>query len=245
MEHIFLDGWIKRSGLSKSYVASASGVSRSTIHRIQHGETDPTLGTLRELAIACGLDLDLQVRPLSDPFAAQAARMLLEQGFEPDSLAEANQWVNRLHRLGLQDPVAVIDYAGRASGLLALGAPSVYLRGDIDTLRLASAGDATGARWALSGQPHLELGAGRAVAGVKVLWAEEPRLAASLLADTLKEARSPHTATVVVAAALPAVFHASFKSGGLNYVAPIQALIDGFSLGGQLAGVAATIAKEW
>ncbi|PQZ94736.1 hypothetical protein CQ018_05155 [Arthrobacter sp. MYb227] len=245
MEQVRLGEWIQRAGLSKSYVSLASGVSRSSIHRIENGDADPSLGTLRELAIACGFDLDIQIRPLSDPAAAQAARSLLEQGLEPDRPSEVVQWVRRFERLGLQDPIAILDYAGRSSGLLALGAPSAYLRGNVDDLRLASAGDATGAQWALSGQPHLQLGAGEPISGVKVLWTEKPLLAASLLADTLPVARSSHTASVIVAAATPALFQGSFMHEGIRYVAPIQALIDGFSLGNNLAKVAESIAKEW
>ncbi|MGJ9403429.1 helix-turn-helix domain-containing protein [Arthrobacter sp. KK5.5] len=245
MEQVLVGEWIRRAGLSKSYVSLASGVSRSSIHRIQRGETDPSLGTLRELAIACGFDLDLDVRPLSDPFAAQAARVLLEQGFEPDHTNETDQWVRRFERVGLDDPVAILDYAGRSSGLLVLRPPSVYLRGNVDDLRLASAGDATGTAWALSGQPHLQLGSGRPLDGAKVLWTAQPSLVKSLLAETMQDARSPRTASVIVATATPALFQGSFILEGINYVAPIQALIDGFSLGGHLAEVAESIARQW
>jgi transcriptional regulator with XRE-family HTH domain len=245
MEHIPLGEWIQESGLSKSYIAAASGVSRSSIHRIQHGDTDPSIGTLRELAIACGYELDVRFRRLADPLAAQAARLILEEGFTPDNPHEVDQWVNRFERVGLEDPVAIIEYAGRASGLLYRDKPSAYLRGEVDDLRLASAADAAGAPWALSGRTHLQLGIGHALAGVKVLWTEEPRLVATLLADTMKGARSPQTSTVIVAEATPAVFQGSFKHQGINFVAPIQALIDGFSLGGHLAEAAQTIAREW
>lgn len=48
--------WIRQSGLAKARISALSGVPVSSIHRIQHGQTDPQLGTLRELAIPCDLN---------------------------------------------------------------------------------------------------------------------------------------------------------------------------------------------
>lgn len=245
MERYDVGGWIRQSGLTKARVSALSGVSVSSIHRIQHGQTDPQLGTLRELAIACGLELQILTRPLADPGAAQSARYLLEEGFTPHSESDTVQWSERFQRAGLQDPIDILRFAGQASGLLSLQKPSVYLRGEVGTLRLASAGEASGTRWALSGKPHLELGVGSDLRGPQVLWTDKPTLVGSLLADSLAEARSASTASVIVAEATEALFHNSFTVERVNYVAPIQALIDGFSLGGQLADAARDIAEGW
>ena len=49
-----------RANISDSALAQRSGVSRSTIHRIDNGAASPTMRTLRELAIAAGLDINGQ-----------------------------------------------------------------------------------------------------------------------------------------------------------------------------------------
>jgi len=85
-------------------------------------------------------------RPFADPGAAQSARYLLEERFTPDSEAEAAGWPQRFQRVDLQDPVGILKFAGQTSGLLSLQKPSVYSRGEVDSLRLASAGDASAAR---------------------------------------------------------------------------------------------------
>lgn len=235
---------MRRSGLTKSAVSALSGASLSTIHRIQNQQTDPQLGTLRELAIACGLDLDVQVRPLCDPNAAQAARMLLEIGFSPDHQHKADEWIKRFERAGFRTSVDLLKAAGRSSGLLHLSSPSTYLRGDVRPLRLASAGDASGGSWALSGKAHLELGAAKKLSGPQILWAEDAARATSMLRDSMVPARSASTATAIIAQATPALFQHFFTHERINFVSPAQALIDGFSLGNELADVALDIAKR-
>ncbi len=245
MENPDIAAWVRRSGLTKSAVSALSGASLSTIHRIQNQQTDPQLGTLRELAIACGLDLDVHVRPLADPYAAQAVRMLLETGFSPDNQRKADEWICRFERAQLSTPFDLLKAAGRSVGLLHLSSPSTYLRGAATPLRLASAGDASGGQWALSGKSHLELAAARELFGQQVIWAEDAGRVVSNLRDSLTVARSASTATVIVAQATPALFQQFFTHERINYVTPVQSLIDGLSLGGILADTATDIAQEW
>lgn len=245
MVRIELGDWIHRSGLRKSYVSAVSGVSRSSINRIEKGETDPNLGTLRELAIACGFDMDVSVRPLSDHFAAQAARQILEEGFVSEATEAVAEWAARIGRVGHTDPLSIVEYAGRALGLRELGARGTYLRGNASVLRLASAADAANAPWAISGRAHFQLATDDEVEGPNIVWTENPRLVAELLSDTLTTSRSPETASVIVAPAPSALLQHSFTHQGVTYVAPIQAIIDGFSLGGKSAVMAKTIAESW
>jgi transcriptional regulator with XRE-family HTH domain len=49
----------RRAGKTQRELASASGVPQATVARIESGEVDPRLGTLRKLLHACGYDLEL------------------------------------------------------------------------------------------------------------------------------------------------------------------------------------------
>jgi transcriptional regulator with XRE-family HTH domain len=51
------------SGLSLRALADLADVSFTTISRIEHGQTDPTIGTLRKVLGALGEDLDLARQP--------------------------------------------------------------------------------------------------------------------------------------------------------------------------------------
>ncbi len=95
-----------RGMISASRLSARSGVSRSTMHRVDSGEGDLALRTLRELAIAAGLDLDLNLVPLSDPDAATAARRLLGDPSLSDEVDDGVlAWEQRLPRLaGGSDP---------------------------------------------------------------------------------------------------------------------------------------------
>jgi len=90
----------ERSGISPTSLRARSDVSRATQRRIDTGESDVTLGTLRELAIAAGLDIALDLVPLSDPEAAAGARALLDETVKPDTVSPAAAaWLESLLRL--------------------------------------------------------------------------------------------------------------------------------------------------
>jgi transcriptional regulator with XRE-family HTH domain len=54
------------AGLSLRALADRADVSFTTISRIERGQTDPTIGTLRKVLGALGEDLDLARRPAPD-----------------------------------------------------------------------------------------------------------------------------------------------------------------------------------
>ncbi|NMR19805.1 helix-turn-helix transcriptional regulator [Cellulomonas fimi] len=230
--------WVAASGLTRSQVAERAGLARSTVLRIEAGETAPSLRTLRELAIACGLDIDLHTRPVSDPAAAEAARFMLEAGYGPHDQAGADSWVDRLTRQAGQDPVEVTRAAGQAASLTHRPG-AFHLTGPVPLLRVASAGEGAGGAWAISGAPPL------GVEGTIVLWSERPDVAARLLGEALRKATSPTVATVIVAGAHPAVFQDSWRDGPLRYVAPIQMLLDAFGLEPALQSAAFDEARRW
>jgi hypothetical protein len=74
------------------------------MHRVLNGLVDPSLGTLDEVALACGIQLDLAAQPLSDPLAASAARAMLEGGYEPPSDPGVAALAERLPRMAASGP---------------------------------------------------------------------------------------------------------------------------------------------
>jgi transcriptional regulator with XRE-family HTH domain len=57
----------EEAGLSMRAWAERADVSFTTIFRIEHGQLDPTIGTLTKLFAALGDDLELRRRPASGP----------------------------------------------------------------------------------------------------------------------------------------------------------------------------------
>jgi hypothetical protein len=51
--------WLAAAGLNAPAVARRAGVSGSTVHRILNDAVDPSIWTLHEIAVACGIDIDL------------------------------------------------------------------------------------------------------------------------------------------------------------------------------------------
>jgi transcriptional regulator with XRE-family HTH domain len=237
--------WADPTNLSVAEVARRAGLSASTVHRILADQVDPSVGTLREIAIACDLDLALDTQPLSDPAAAAAARALLEDGYAP-SLPGVDAWIARLQRRAGSDPVAVAELAGRCSAPLLRSTTRLFA-GVIGIGRLASAGAASGGQWALSGLGGFRLpGMWEPAPAPTILWCEDARVATQMLGDTeLVPATRPGRATVAVAEADAALFIHSFENDGVRWVAPIQILLDGFSIGGAAAEFARREARSW
>lgn len=236
--------WVARSGLTAQAIAKRAGVSSSTLHRVLHNQVDPSLGTLNEIAIACGLNLDLATHPLGDPAAAAAARTQLEDDYEPSLPVAA--WIGRLDRQVGDDPVKTVEAAGIASSPLLR--PSTVLYTDVfEVGRVASAGAASGGRWALSGMPGFALpGLWEQLPAPAIMWCEDVKRVEQLLADTNPTRTSrPKRAKLAIARADDALFTNGFEHERVQYVAPIQLLIDGFSIGGVIADIARREAMSW
>jgi hypothetical protein len=106
-------------------------------------------------ALACGIQIDLAARPLSDPRAAAAARALLEDGYEPPTDLGVTAWQERLPRMAANGgPLEIVKTAASASGPLRRPG-AVLLQGEVALARVASAGDASKGRWAISGAAAL------------------------------------------------------------------------------------------
>jgi transcriptional regulator with XRE-family HTH domain len=235
------------SGLPTSGVARRAGVSGSTLHRIVNDQVNPSFGTLREVAIACGLNLSLATSHLSDPLAASAARSMLEEDYEPPDDPEVTRWRERLPRLAeADDPVEIVKAAARASSPLHREGGALY-SGEVPVARLASAGDASGGEWAISGAAALYLPpSGDGVPEVTILWCEDVRAVDHLLVGSgLHPVRRADQAAVAVIEAEPELFAGSFTHGIVRYVAPIQIILDCLSQAGPVADDAITEVTSW
>lgn len=239
--------WVEASGLSAASVARKAGVSASTMHRILNGLVDPGLGTVTEIAIACGRQATLSTSPLSDPRAARAAREMLEPGYPAAQDPGTGSWRQRLGRIaGSQDPVAIVQAAARAA--MPLCRPgTVLLHGDITLARLASAGDAAPGDWAISGAAGLYLPSFDAtVPPVTILWCEDVRTATHLLADSgLRQTRYPERASVAIAVAEAELFSGVFDEGIVRYAAPLQIMLDCLAQDGAVAAEALEEVRSW
>ncbi|MWB98413.1 helix-turn-helix domain-containing protein [Agromyces seonyuensis] len=229
---------------SGTELAVRSGVSRSTRHRILTGEVDPRLGTLRELAIAAGYDLELSFVPLSDPDAAWAARTLIDRTFLVEPTAGVEQWVSRLRRIVPDgDALRIARAAGEASALLRRPG-TLFRAGRVAESDLAAAAELVDGRWAASGSAVLQrLDPDAAIAGPIILYTDDP----VGFAELLPELRScePEAAALVIAPYAEELGIDTRTDGALRLVAPVQGLIDAFGVGGALGAAAAAVAGRW
>jgi transcriptional regulator with XRE-family HTH domain len=238
-----------RAELSAAVVARRAGVSASTMHRILNGQVDPLVGTLEEVALASGLEIDITTRPSSNPLAAMAARSILEDDYNasPSVAADVERWMERLVRFaGGDDPIMIVEAAGRMSAPYLR--PDASLFSGTETLgRIASVGDATSGRWALSGVAGLHLDElDETLSGMTILWCENVRSVANLMTDSsMKRSEQPQRAVLAVVEAEPELFTGSFKNGLVHYAAPIQIMIDCMSIGGQVAQNAREEMSTW
>lgn len=249
MEHIsgLVRTMLASAGLTASGAARRAGVSGSTLHRIVNDQVDPSFGTLREVAIACGRDLALTATHLSDPLAAAAARSLLEAGYEPPDNPEVTRWQERLPRLaGNGHPLQLVKTAASASAPLHRADAALYT-GAVPLARLASAGEASRGRWAISGPAGLSLPPpGDTAPTVTILWCERADAVEQYLVGSgLRATHRVDKATVAITKAEPELFAGSFTSGIVRYAAPIQIVLDCISQAGRVADDAIELVSSW
>lgn len=245
MEH-FTSKLATRANMTGMELARRSGLSRSTIFRVQSMAVDPSVGTLRELALAAGFDIDMRLIELSDSDAARAARSILDPWYDSLPATAVIDWVARLHRwVASGDPIEIVRTAGEASSLLKR--PGITgLIGSTDELKLAAAGDFSGAEWLLSGAPVLDrirASGGSTESGPAVLYTADSERILRLL-QNMRVVRAAEAGVIVAEYSSDLEFGA-WADGPVRMVAPIQALIDGFGLGPAAAEVADSTARGW
>lgn len=252
MEHVggLVSGWMRDANLGLRQTALLAGVSASTLHRILHGQTSPTVDTLLEVAAACNVYLSLAGEPMSDPEAAAAARTLLEEDYD-DERPGVSRWAARLQRrAGIDDPTSLLHAAAIAANPLQRSTAHLFA-GDVEPVQLASAGQSTSGRWALSGAAGLRLARPDEVdvsTGVTILWTTDCDLASAMLGSAAPKARPTQSlsrATCAVIEAESELFINSFMHGQLIYCAPIQILLDCLGQSGPVAEIAMKEARSW
>ena len=224
-----IDELIALAAEQPTRISRRSGVSRSTLKRVGDGTSEPTLSTLREVALALGLDIKVAAHHACDPFAAAAARTLIdasvpENPHNQDILA----WLHRFERWNINDPLTLVSEAGTLQGITH--------RQDAQFVKLNPRGIAElpelfqqhKTKWALSGAAVATVIMGQIVLGNSIVWHEPAHdldvSALGTIVDVAEDADLillPATATELVG---------SYAQDGLNFVAPVQLVIDLHSL---------------
>ncbi|AMA01182.1 helix-turn-helix domain-containing protein [Corynebacterium glutamicum] len=224
-----IDELIALAAEQPTRISRRSGVSRSTLKRVGDGTSEPTLSTLREVALALGLDIKVAAHHACDPFAAAAARTLIdasvpENPHNQDILA----WLHRFERWNINDPLTLVSEAGTLQGITH--------RQDAQFVKLNPRGIAElpeffqrhKINWALSGAATATVIMGQIVLGNSIVWHEPAHdldvSALGTIVDVVEDADLillPATATELMG---------SYAQDGLNFVAPVQLVIDLHSL---------------
>lgn len=231
---------ITELGSTPSATARATGLSRMTVQRVRDGVSSPSLGTLREFALAAGFDLDVRLVPASDPAAAIAARVLLDPTLQSLEAAEASgnsnpddhqaiiEWVERLQRHRDTSPRSLLARAGTyAAPQHRPGArhfrpkPGLTQQHLFDIAASATAARSTEhTRVALSGMPAALTYLGAAPhPGPIIIWARNTDTdtntnvdtVADRLSTTLHEAESYQPGGILVAPTMQATFIDAFE----------------------------------
>lgn len=227
---------LRGTGRTRSEIARRAGVNRSTMYRAVEGTVDVRLGTLEELALASGLEPVITYRPLSDPDAADAGRMLIEGESGPGELPPATAaWVARLERFAQPATLgSLAAEAGQASSLLhRVGAVGVI--GQFTAATLDACGAAAGGEWALSGAAAL-VALGSELSPdteplVEILWTPDPgRAAQHLVALGGSVVERLAEASVILCQPSELTLVGSATRAGVRVVAPAQAMIDNLGL---------------
>jgi transcriptional regulator with XRE-family HTH domain len=235
-----VEKWIIESNHGVAEIARRAGMSRTTIHRVRTGQSDPSTGTLKDLAIAAGVDFDILTVELADPAAASAARALLETGY-PDV---ETQWQERLSRIS-SNPIEIVEAAAiMANPIRQLGAK--HFTGKATVGMLTSAGISTEVDWAISGAPAMtRFENQQPIAGHSILWTIEPGIASATLSGILRETTHPAIASVTVLTATAELFFDGYTNGIGRYVSPLQTMLDAIAIGGHTATTAREEIRTW
>lgn len=233
----------------RAQLARRANLSRTTTLAMAGDQSRARIDTIRELALALGYDVSIELERASDPLAAAAARVILGD-FDIDSRhpehaehADLEKWIARLHRYSDGEPASVVSEAARVSGA-QYRSGAILLDGRVDADRLVSVGRASEAQWALSGSASLEALGGDPGA-VVVFWTEDARRVGELLAETHRRVRVLSAADLIVAPAHPSVFEGSITVDDVSLVSPVQGMIDAMASGGVDRQLAETVVRSW
>jgi len=87
----------RRAGLTQQELADRAGTTQSAVARLEAGRTAPSLETVERLLRLCGLQLIVELAPVDDSDARQAAAL---DGLTPEQRARRlGRTVSRLSRM--------------------------------------------------------------------------------------------------------------------------------------------------
>lgn len=249
MDTASLTALLSEATIAPAQLARRAGVSRNTEWSLRRDPSRAKLATLRELALACGLDIKIDTVAASDPYAAAAVRVMVGD-LSADSVDDPKQlseWIARLRRwspeatpLQLAEAAANVSAPQNRSG-------AIFLIGRHDADRLASAALASGEPWALSGAAALDALDVKPIPKTSptVLWTKKPDAVTGMLLSTHRRTSVASAASVIVAPLHVTVLEGGASVGRIELVSPVQAVIDSLGIGGELADAARSIAEEW
>lgn len=249
MDTAGLAAFLHETSTAPAELARRAGVSRNTEWSLRRDPSRAKLGTLRELALACALDIKIGTVPASDPYAAAAARVMVGDipADSVDDHRQLSEWIARLQRWAPDAaPLRLAEIAAEVSAPQNRSR-AVFLIGRHDADRLASAALASGEPWALSGAAALDA---LDVAPVSrnsptVLWTARPDAVTGMLLSTHRRTIVGSAANVIVAPLHQTVLEGSATLDEIALVSPVQAVIDSLGIGGELGAAALDIAGEW
>lgn len=216
--------------ISLSEVSRRSGVSRNTLHSWLRGDSQPSLSTLEKVMLAAGKQVRLELDDVSDPHATTAARMVLgERDISPRDDEGVREWTRRFADWGDDSTAAVARRAAWASNPLARKGAAHYAPAKV--LTVASAAQATGEPWALSGayaadKVGLPSDAGSVMPQVSLVWCMDPEAVAARLPQRFRRSMQPVAGGISVVPATGTETTGVRLIGGVNYVSEAQLLID-------------------
>lgn len=249
MDTTSLKAFLNETNTAPAELARKAGVSRNTEWSLRRDPSRAKLTTLRELALACGLDIKIGTTVASDPYAAAAARVMVGDlpADNVEDQTRLKEWITRLERwapdaapLHLTEMAADVSAPQNRSG-------ATFLIGRHDADRLASAGFASGDPWVLSGAAALDALDVEPISKTAptVLWTAAPDVVTGMLLGTHRRTKVASAANVIVAPLHQTVLEGSADLGGLALVSPVQAVIDSLGIGGELGVAAHNIAGGW
>lgn len=222
---------LKKSPLSLSEISRRSGVSRNTLNLWLRGAAQPSLAGLAKVMRVLGYEVSVQVHRMSDAAAATAARVLLGElaSEEPDVKA----WIDRFVQWG-DAPAgggsyqALMERAAWASNPYGRHGALHFLPSN--PITIASAVDASGQPWAMSGAFAAQRVAGQ-IAGEEepqstLIWCTNPAEIVPSLPTRIRASAEPVSGGITLVPVAGEELTGATKESGIHYVSPHQLAID-------------------
>lgn len=232
------------SGITRKDLAGLSGISPSTVGRIEHGDLDPTWGTLSRILEATGYRISGDtVVSAGDATAIMAARPVLESRNTtsaaavlrslPVGVAEsADRWVQRWERAGWLSPDANVDRAV-ALAVNAGNAAKIARRHAVRRTVVAPEGwqvlarqiGTSGFDYAVSGLVAAREDRASSSATAPMLYVDDPSVVIRRLA---LEETAPGQGVLLISASGDELGQVE-EDGGIRFVSRMQGILDAFA----------------